>query len=169
MTVFDSDSRNLAELMNPPEEQLWRPEELAAVFRHQLSVPVQFDLAGLDPRIGEDVRLLAVSQGLSLKSFGDLFRHPNPPVKLLIMVKDFAKRTSLSPNSLLPSEIAKVLYYSAIAAAILRCSRRITNLNDASLRCGLEWAISLSWIDSDTRCLLQSCRDALVISDGVTK
>lgn len=168
-TVFHSDSRKLSELMNSPEAQLWQPEELAAVFRHQLSAPVQFDLAGLDPRLGEEVRLLAVSQGLLLKSFGDLFRHSNPPVKLLVMVKDFAKRTAISPNGPLPREIAKVLYYSAIAAAILRCSRRITKLNDASLRRGLEWAIRLSWIDSDTRDLLKSCLDALSTSDGVKK
>ena len=168
-TVFNSDSRKLSELMNPPEDHLWRPDELAAVFRHQLSVPVQFDLAGLDPRLCEKVRLLACSQGLLLKSFGDLFRHPNPPVKLLEMVKDFAKRSALSPDGPLPREIAKVLYYSAIAAAILRCGRRITRLNDASLRHGLEWAIRLSWIDSDTRDLLKSCLDALSTSDGVKK
>ncbi|MDD5482435.1 MAG: hypothetical protein PHP98_02100 [Kiritimatiellae bacterium] len=159
--IFHSDSPKLAELMGPPEKQLWRPEELAAVFRHQLSAPVQFDLAGLNSRLREKIRLLAVSQGLLLKSFGDLLRHPHPPVKLLVMVKDFAKRTALSPNGPLPPEIAKILYYSAIAAAILRCSRRITTLDDTSLRRGMEWAILRPWIDSDTRALLQSCLNTL--------
>ena len=160
--IFDTDPRRLAEFMDSCRsvENSWRPEDLAAIFRHQMSAPVQFDLSILDPRLGEQVRLLAASQGLVLKSFRDLFQHPNPPLKLLEMVKDFAKRAASSADSPLPREIATVLYYTAIAAAEIRCHARMTKLPDEELRRGLEWAICQSWLDNETRKLLS---DALPI------
>ena len=32
--------------LEPDNTRLWRPEELAAVFRHQMAAPVVFDLGG---------------------------------------------------------------------------------------------------------------------------
>ena len=164
--IFDTDPRKLAEFIDScgARGNVWRPDDLAAVFRHQMSAPVQFDLAGLESRQGEQVRVLAASQGLVLKSFRDLFQHPSPPLKLLEMVKDFAKRAALSAESPLPREIATALYYAAIAAAELRCQVRITQLPDEELRRGFEWAVAQSWLDAEIRSVfsdaLQSRKDA---------
>lgn len=164
--VFDTDPKKLAEFIDSCRAggTVWRPDDLAAVLRHQMSAPVQFDLAILDPRLGEQVRLLAASQGLVLNSFRDLFRHPNPPLKLLEMVKDFAKRAAAGTEGPLPREIASVLYYASITAAEFRCQARISKLSEEELRRGLEWALSQSWLDDETRNLfstaLKSRKDA---------
>ena len=44
--VFKSRAKKLATLMATGEERarLWRPDELAAIFRHQMSAPMLVDL-----------------------------------------------------------------------------------------------------------------------------
>jgi hypothetical protein len=154
--VFKSRANVLAALMGTGSEQarLWGPEELAAIFRHQMSAPVLVDLGGFDPGTAVRLKTLSEAQGLLLKSFADLFHHPSPPIELLKLTKEFAKANMDHPESGLPAEIVSVLYYASIAAALVRCDARITQLNDADLRRGLLWANDQAWIDGETRALL---------------
>src|SRR5208283_5425908 len=91
--VFKSRPKNLAALMEAGKERarLWRPDELTAIFRHQMSAPVLVDLGGFDPTTAARLKTLSDAQGLLLKSFSDLFHHPSPPLELLRLAKDFAK------------------------------------------------------------------------------
>src|ERR1043165_5509720 len=91
--------------------RVWSPEELGAVFRHQMAAPVSVDLAFLAPVDSGKVRVLTDADGLLIKSFHDLFEHPHPPVELLQLVKEFAKLNRNRAESLLPTEVATVLYY----------------------------------------------------------
>ncbi len=84
------------------DEELWRPEEFAAIFRHQLTAPLHTDLAGLDPQIGEKLAGLRTPDGQPVATFGDLLRHPAPPVALLELVKEFAKTSRRSGRRQLP-------------------------------------------------------------------
>lgn len=157
------DSRRLAELLevDGSRDRVWHDDELAAVYRHQLSAGIRCDLAGLNARLADQVKLLASSTDLILKSYADLFHHPNPPVELLVLVKDFAKRCRLSSESALPPDIAAVLYYQSIACALVRCRRRITKLSDDELREGLTWGLSRSWLDATTADLFRECMGRL--------
>jgi hypothetical protein len=152
-SVFHSRPKALAALLAAREERggLWRPEELAAVFRHQMSAPVMVDLGGFDPATAVRLKTLSEAQGLLLKSFGELLHHPSPPVELLVLTKDFAKLNLDHSDSTLPTEIAGVLYYTSIAAALVRLDRRITQLQDADLRRGLRWSGEQPWLDAQTR------------------
>ena len=98
-----------------------RPVELRALWRHQLSSPLQFDLSNLERGAGACLRELSAAEGLLLRSLGDLLQHPHPPLELLRFAKDFAKAHEQSPDDLLPAEMARMLYYAAIAAAWARC------------------------------------------------
>jgi len=140
--------------LKPDSAPLWRPEELAAIFRHQLAAPVLVDLGGFDRTAAERLRLLTEAQGLLVKSFADLFRHPSPPVELLRLTKDFAKANRDHPEAVLPREIANALYYASIAAALLRCGERITRLTNEELRQGLAWAAVQPWVDAEVKELL---------------
>ena len=109
--VRNADSVHLAELMEfgLKAARIWLPEELKAIFEHQMSAPVQFDLAGLkDGRAGV-LRALTEAEGLLIRSFRDLLLHPNPPLELLQLTKQFAKAYASHPDSPLPNELAKVL------------------------------------------------------------
>jgi hypothetical protein len=90
-----------------------------------------------------------------LKSFGDLLYHPNPLPELLELAKEFAKEHRADAESPLPREVATVLYYASIAAALARCGRRITRHDDATLRKGFQWGCEQPWVDEATRGLLR--------------
>jgi hypothetical protein len=161
--VFKSRAKELAALLASGEERerLWRADELAAIFRHQISTPMLVDLGSFDPRTATRLKIVSEAQGLLLKSFSDLFHHPSPPVELLQMVKEFAKANMDHPESGLPSEIASTLYYMSIASALVRLDTRISKLADADLRRGLSWTREQTWLDEATRQLLAAAMDKL--------
>ncbi|HEX3718876.1 MAG TPA: hypothetical protein VH595_12985 [Verrucomicrobiae bacterium] len=148
--------KSLAALMAEGAERagLWRPDELGAIFRHQLSAPILVDLGGLDSATAARLKLLAEAQSLLLKSFSDLLLHPAPPVELLSLTKDFAKANMDHPESSLPKEVAAVLYYASISAALVRRGERISQLKDAELERGLRWAKDQPWVDKQIQQLL---------------
>jgi hypothetical protein len=154
--VFKIRAKKLAALMATGEERAWpwRPDELAAIFRHQISAPMLLDLGSFDSHTATRLRTLSDAQGLLLKSFGDLLHHPAPPVELLEMVKDFAKSNMDHPEGGLPSEIASALYYCSIAAALVQLDLRISRLPDADLQRGLRWTTEQGWLDEKTKGLL---------------
>jgi hypothetical protein len=97
---------------------------------------------------------LSEAQSLLLKSFADLFHHPAPPVELLELTKDFAKANMDHAQSSLPSEVAAALYYTSIAAALVRLGARISRLPEGELRRGLLWTGEQAWLDEETKQLL---------------
>lgn len=161
--VFHSRAKELAALMATGEERahLWRPDELAAIFRHQISTPMLVDLDNFDPHAADRLKMLSEAHGLLLKSFADLFHHAAPPVELLKLVKDFAKANVDHPESGLPSEIATALYYLSIAAALVHLDTRISKLSDADMQRGLSWAREQSWLDARTKALLDEALEKL--------
>ena len=156
-SVFKRQPKSLAALMEASGERsrLWRPDELAAIFRHQMSAPVVVDLGGYDPGTAARLKTLGDAQSLLLKSFSDLFHHSAPPFELLELTKNFAKANMDHPESSLPSEVAAALYYTSIAAALVRLDKRITRLHEADLRRGLLWTRDQPWLDEKTKTLLQ--------------
>ena len=154
--VLKSRANKLATLLATAEARarLWRPDELAAIFRHQMSAPMLVDLGTFDSRTATKLRTLSEAQGLLLKSFTDLFHHPAPPIELLELVKDFAKANMDHSESGLPGEIAAALYYTSIAAALVRLDAHISQLPDADLQRGLRWTMEQAWLDVKTKELL---------------
>ena len=141
--------------------RVWQESELEAIFRHQMAAPVVVELGGLDSVLAKRVRLLATAQGLLLKSFRDVFRHPSPPLELLLLIKDFAKANRGHFDAVLPNEIASVLYYASIAAALVRCRERITKLTDQELLRGFGWAMKQSWLEAEMRQLLAEAKQVV--------
>jgi hypothetical protein len=170
-SVFKSRPKALASLLGARGEhdRLWRPEELAAIFRHQLSAPVMVDLGGFDPGAAVQLKIVTEAQGLLLKSFAELFEHPAPPLELLVAAKNFAKLNLDHPESYLPSEIAAAIYYTSIAAALVRLNERITQLPDADVRRGLLWVRGQDWVDGKTRALLDQALEKLAPAVTETK
>ena len=161
--ALKSRPRGLSTLMSSASDRgrLWRPEELAAIFRHQLSAPVLLDLGGFDPGTARTLKRLGEAEDLLLKSFSTLFQHPTPPRELLELAKDFAKANSNHPDSCLPAEIATALYFTSIAVAIVRLRCRISHLPDTELRRGLEWVRTQPWVDVETKQLVSAALDML--------
>src|SRR5271155_1066680 len=162
-TLAKSPPKSLAAFLAAGEERarLWQPEELGAIFRHQMSAPILVDLGGFDPATAAQLKTLSQAQSLLLKSFLDLFLHPVPPIELLTLTKDFAKGNMDHPDSSLPNEIAAVLYYASIAAALVRLDKRISQLSDAELKRGFLWVRSQAWVEPPIQNLLDEALQKL--------
>jgi hypothetical protein len=165
-TEVRSNPHFVRDLLEPEAHTFWRDEDLAALLKHELAAPVQVEVASLTPGTAAGLAALCGARGLLLNSFADLFSHPHPPLELLRMTKRFAKGARHHPDSPLPAQVANVLYYASIAAAMVRCGQRITELDDSSLRNGLEWCTSRDWVDAPLRGLLREAEAALAAGSG---
>jgi hypothetical protein len=146
-------------------EDLWRPDELAAMLRHELAAPLPVALG----RLGEEAARRMQELGLPADSgmtLGDVLHHACPPVQLLDLTKRFAKLCNTDPDTVLPRDIAQLLYLASITAALTRAGQRISSLSAPSLRLGLEWATRQAWVDDATRALLKEGLEHLGSSRG---
>lgn len=132
----------------------WPDHELRNILRHQLESSLAFDLSRSDPEPITPITTETAAAGPPIRTFGDLFQHPRPPLELLIRVKQFAKSSRADPDAPLPAEIASFLYYAAIAGALTRLGTRITQLPDATLAQGFRSISSRDWLDDASRMLL---------------
>jgi hypothetical protein len=150
------DPQLLRQIMTPLVDcaPIWPDHELRNILRHQLESLLAFDLSRGDPADIAPIRPDTPAAGPSIRTFGDLFRHPQPPLELLIRVKQFAKSARADPDATLPAEIASLLYYAAIAAALVRLGTRITTLTDDVLAEGFRTLVPRDWIDDANRLLL---------------
>jgi len=146
----------------------WSEDELHAVFGHQWSAPLAVDLSGLDDVLADRVKTLATAQGLVLRSFRDLLCHAHPPLPLLKLTKEFAKRSLCSPFAAVPDDVARVLYFASIAAALGRCGHKITTLSRAEIVTGIRWCLSRDWIPEDAREVLAAGLEILEQEGTVT-
>jgi hypothetical protein len=158
--IHNSDPQSLTQMLSldAGDEKLWSPEELGAILEHQLSAPLECDLARLDRGLARCLRELNFAahpeSARPLQSFRDLLSHPSPPLRLLELTKQFAKACRNDPQGPLPDEIATVLYFSSIVVAMTRCGQRITKMDDRSLEFSLNWALRQPWLDQATRQIL---------------
>jgi len=141
--------------------QLWETDDVAAIYRHQLSSSVEFDLAGLGHGTAGKTDASALSKEARIRSFGDLLTHPSPPIDLLRQAKRFAKIHRSRADSHLPAEVAAVLYFAILSAALVRLNERITTLDDDAFRSGLEWCNSQAWVEEPVRALLAQALDKI--------
>lgn len=149
-------------------QRIWSEDELGAILKHQMSIPIAVDLSAQKKAVAQQLMALCSGNGMLLKSYEDLFDHENPPIELLQIIKDYAKTCLSAKNSPFPSEVASVLYYTTIAAAMARCRRRISSLTDEKLREGFEWVLARPWKNKSISRLMKQAIDSLEKKAGGT-
>ncbi|MDP7018597.1 MAG: hypothetical protein QGG36_22555 [Pirellulaceae bacterium] len=147
-------TRTLADLfqIDALEGELWRDDELASVFSHQMKTPLAIDLSSQ--------RDAATASGDAL-TFGGLLQQQQPSLEMLTDVKQFAKTCGSTSDGRLPRQVAAALYISAIAVAWLRCGEKISDQSAAALREKMTWAAGQDWIGDDVRALLQAAAERM--------
>lgn len=158
----------MAAMDSDVDHAFWRPEDLAAVLRHQLDAPLAFDLASHQSGGMEHVEDLRCVEGQPIRTFRELFHHPRPPVELLELTKEFAKSLAHRDDAPLPEQIATILYVLSIIVARARCGCRISQTDDEEQRRQVEWILSHPWVDESTRCLLREMQRTIAGS-GVSQ
>jgi hypothetical protein len=127
----------------------WTADDLASIWRHQLSAPLALDLSIVAP--GAQATVTSLCAPLSIKSVADLLAHPSPPLELLRMVKDLSRTQSSQAETAYPAQVAVALYYLAIALGLVRLGSRISAMDDARLCSGMEWVMQQRWLDQAPR------------------
>ena len=145
LIAFDSDGR-----------AIWPSQQLRTSLRRQLGANLQSIMA--DAQL---MRAMAAAADPAIETFEQLLHHAHPPIDLLWMGKEFAKLAFEDPGSPLPPDVALVIYYGCIAAALLRHAKRISRLSEDDLRSGLNWAVRQDWVDEVTRKILMEGLGAL--------
>ena len=136
-------------------EATWLREDLEAILKHQLSAPVVYELSSMGSDTRREAASISTVEGACIATFADLFRSPEPPLRLLEITKDFAKASTVDPERPLPPEVATIIYLACIVLARTRHGRRISRLDDTVLRRNLQWAIGRPWLDDEIRTVLK--------------
>jgi len=153
------DPSKLARMLAVDDLANWTGDDATAILRHQLAAPLLPDLL-LVPG-AEESRLRALVQDRpGATSFVDQLTTLHPSLELLQAIKSFARHVHDDPANPLHGTPSDVLYFTAIAAAMLRCNQRITSLGDADLRIGIDWAQRQSGSEP-LRHILQAAFDQL--------
>jgi len=165
--VSRTEPRRLADLMAATDGRAhnWQPSDLSDMLRHQLGSPLLYDAGRVRPPDGgtDPGAPAGIGVGVGVDNLAQLLSHPRPPIDLLLLAKEFAKSSDGRPSAPLPAEIATVLYYAAIAAALARLGQRITALGDDALRRGLRWAAERPWLVHPLPAVLQDGLAALAV------
>jgi hypothetical protein len=130
----------LAEMLDSEHPGAWPGEEAGAILRHQLGAPLLADLSAVPGAETMRLRELIAGQG-GADTFLAQLTSSRASVELLTAIKQFARHHRDDPASPLKGAPATHLYYAAIAAAMVFCEARITQLSDEQLREGFEWSL----------------------------
>lgn len=154
----ETDPALLSELLRMDETagDLWRPDDLGSVLRHQLTVPIREVMAGLDMKPDRERGGLAIGELLAISGSLDE----------LELLKKFAKMNSACGEALFPEPVAMILYFSSIIAARARFGARLSSLDDQELRDGLNWCFQQEWLDEQLRAFLENARKHLETGVG---
>lgn len=136
-------NHQLARLLDLKDASPWDHTDAAEVLRHQLGAPIIEDLAAVP---GAEMELEAAKQkmlaaGLRLdQSFQDQLLSHSPLPELLGLMKRFARQVRDQSTSPLRGAPATVLYYAAIACALVKGGQRISQIEDTELKERFGWA-----------------------------
>jgi len=153
--------------------KLWRDDDLAAMFRHQLATPLEFDLGQQMPQVLRDLRTSAEGAAAACRTFRQILLDDATgvvtPDAVLEAIKNYGKSLGRHRDSVVPREIGKLLYFCAIAAARVRSGTQISDLPSPALESGLRWAMQQPWIDDPSRQLLAAAMLTIRDASGQAK
>jgi hypothetical protein len=152
--VFKSGPAQLLKIMNLDKELpgAWKEPDRPQMLRHTMTAALE---AELKTKVGDGN--LGPSAGI--KTFQELFQHPQPPLKLLQLAKDFFKaKAGAGANRRPDQEVAYLLYLLTIVTARVRLGVSVSSLTDLELLPGLDWALAQTWLDRGSHQLFSEAR-----------
>jgi hypothetical protein len=164
-TLFMTRPEGLARILDDEATDLWTPDEMKAMWQHQLAAPVDVDLAEVTSVRATILRSSAGLGSFGGKTFGQLFADTAAPIELLELTKEFAKETLKVSEEKQLKEIASALYYASYAAGLLRYGKLIGSMKAEELKPGFKWAQKRSWLDDSTKALIADAEPLLAIDN----
>jgi hypothetical protein len=145
MEGFTMDSLNtaqLSQLLKLDDFRHWDQQDGTAALRHQLAAPLLLDLLShgvVESRVQELAALMARQHQPSSQSLLDHLTSATPVFDVLDEIKGMARQVRDEPESPLHGGPATVLYFAAVAAALVGGAMRLSRLSDSELVSGFRW------------------------------
>lgn len=117
----------------------WTKEDGIAALAHQLSAPLAPDLLASPGMTPSRLNTL-LQEGDAKRTFLDELLSPKPSEAVLQAIKEFGRHFRHLPESPLCGHPAAVIYYAAIAAALVHLNACISSLSPAELQKAFTWA-----------------------------
>ncbi len=163
INLIDAEPGQLAQILDVGSKpsQMWTDSELGLMLNHQLDAPLFMDLSGVPRMEGASSAGACDDPSFRTLRFADVF-FDQGSVEVLRLIKDYAKGSMIGKaDEALPESIGLMLYYLAIAAALVQHGVKITQLSDKELAEGLTWASDQSWASKPAHALLENGRRSL--------
>ncbi len=165
-TIFMTKPEGLARILDDDATDLWSPEEMQAMWQHQLATAIDIDLGGVTSVRATILRSSPQARSFEGKTFRDLFARPDAPIELLELTKEFAKQTLKESEEMQLKEIASGLYYITYAASIVFHRKIIGSMKEDELRPGFNWGLKQTWLDKESKKLIEQALRQL--AEGIT-
>jgi hypothetical protein len=144
------------------------PEELRESLVHLFSIPIESalnqlprNLAATLRQTASEERVASAAQEAGIGTFGELFRHPRPPLGLLRFAKNFGKGICRG-KCVWPRKVGEVLNYASYAAALMVWNERIGNLGRDDLQKGFRQLAERRWVDEALKALFKESGEKLL-------
>jgi RNA polymerase sigma-70 factor (ECF subfamily) len=152
------------------EDDVLKSADLSDLLRHCLAAPASEYLRGLagamSPWPAESAADSPSESAAAAMPLGELFQSADPPLGLLIAVKRRARRLMGSGASDVPVEIHQVVYFAAIAAALVRHGELISKSGADVLRIGWERLAAEPFLEGRIRRLFEAALERVSEQDG---
>jgi len=149
--MFLSTDEQVSKLMELGREEA----DPAALVKHQLDAPLDFDLSSVrltktqQKRAGDSITQATRS---SINTFRDLFTNPEAPLELLKLSQKFFKQRVASELNASPRQRVFYLFYLlSIAVARIRWGVNISRLTEGEQLHAINSMMKRSWIDGEVR------------------
>jgi hypothetical protein len=130
----------LVQLLDVERDIEWSEQYPAEILRHQLAAPLLPDLLAVPGADAAELRSLVRARRPG-ETFLDHLTSGQPSLELLIAIKSLAQYIKNNTSNPMHGDPATILYFSAIASAMVHCRSRITSLTNPQLREGFAWTL----------------------------
>jgi len=135
-----ADEQNVGD---PEDSERQKARQLAALLNR--SVPAKAVVIQTLPAIMQQV--CQALESLSTSHMDEVLLDPNSDVAVIEPIKSYAKQLTKSASTDVEREVALVLYYAAIASALVFHNKHITKNSTAKLGKSFKRLSALAWVD----------------------
>lgn len=120
--------------------------EMASALEHLLNVPLRELLKSVPAFVDWSSSFDESEDSALCRTVRELLSAPAPSLRLLQLVKDYAKNCRATPNTKIPADIASALYFLSVSSSVLAHDRTLSQLPIEALREGIRWLAAQPWV-----------------------
>lgn len=148
------------------EEKVDQEQKKAKLLHDWLAATLPLEVVMVECLSNIFRRLCGDAQQFIGKPFGDLLTDPRTDILAIEKIKDYSKKLAIYAKSETGHDAAIVIYYAAIASALIFHNCRITKLSYESLRDSFSSLTESEWLTVD---LIQFFKRSFVICQNKVK